>query len=386
VFKVPTGARSGINGPINLVAYQGVAEGSVITLSGWTNYQLVPNPVLRQNLPVKYNQVDFGDTNWCKTVLGNRVKFGLRSIWNLKEYDRARPALAEMAVMDKGIHAQAWSFGDTLNRIKSVLGPILRVAAPIVNELASGPFIGSSKALAASGNVVKFNDLSYAASGDFIRAKACDASLSDVKPLELQPQTYRALALNDPRVRAFALHRVKRGAIQQRDSRQVAFPVVVMNPEILAPLAVQLYLASDVQIQPFGQEYRSMRDGYFIQGMDDQVLIPLNRNIYLLPIDPAAFALGKIVAVKGHPVAGRSLEAAVSLVCRGKFQGVLPYPITGAVEGDLVQDNDAFTVKRNYLQTQGLPLAGNDEDADIRVENLSEVHPGRASRVAFRSR
>lgn len=369
-FTVPTGARSGINGPINLVAYQGVAPSSVITLSGWTNYMLVPNPSLRQNLPVSYNKVDVGDATWCKTVLGDRRRFELRSVWNLKDYNASRAMLAEFA--DTGTHdrARALSGSDIIAALKKIFAPAVRAA---LTEGAK--VIPAMMAVAAGGQPVR----AIGASGLSVRARALECA--DPKPLDIPPahQFLRARSADDGwravSADRLALMRMRTHprAVAQRDVRTVAFPVVCTHPFVEEPTQFQLYVASSVDYSHFHPEFRSYRDGYFVQGYDDEVAVPLNRNVYICPIDPVHFLEGKIRPVRGPVANGHSADAAIWLVCYGQFQGTLPYPITGSVTGELLNANDYFDRKQAYLRSQMLPLAGNSENADIVIENLRQV-------------
>lgn len=368
-MQVPTGARSGVNGPINVVTYCGVASGSKITLSGWTNYMLVPNPALRQNLPVAYNKVDVGDATWCKTVLGDRQKFGLRSVWNLKDYNAARPMLAELA--DTGIHqrAQALSGSDIIAALKRIFAPALRTAlqqgAKVIPDL-----IG----MAASGDPIR----AISASGMAVRARACDV---DVNPLPLPPSVtdYVRASAADWRAASAEGYAMRRGwknrAVVQKDVRTVAFPVVLTHPELAdaAPVRYQLYAASSIDHSHFHPEHRALNGSHYVQGYDEVQLFPINRNVYLFPIDPVAFSRGKIVPVDGPVVNGHSVDAAIWLVCNGKFQGILPYAITGSVAGSLLNANDYFVRKQAYLRANMVALAGNDENADVVVEDLSNI-------------
>jgi hypothetical protein len=391
-ITVPIGARNGINGPIAVLAYQGVAPGSVLTVSGATNFQLVPNPSLRQNIPVKYTKTDLDDSVWCKTVIGDRDTFHLRSVWTIPDYQAARSMLAELA--DTTVHdrAAALSTSDVIKFMKQ------RFAPAFLHGLKAGAGRLFNQGLAASGDVVI---PALAASGDAVRARARDGM--DVKKLVLPPQTidYKVKEVTaDPLLRAFAADSClrafamdmprtlpfQRGAIVPRDDRAVAFPVVVMHPDHARPLSAQLYIATNVNIGHFMPQYKAQSGEFFLQGLDDVCRVRLNRNVYLSPIDPTSFSKGKIKVVSGPPVVGRSMEGAVWLVCYGNFQGLLPFAVTGSTDGNVLNENDFYQIKHDFLTPFTIPLAGNVEGADFVVEDLRTVNSAIRPRAAYRAR
>jgi hypothetical protein len=389
--QVPIGARSGVNGPINVITYQGVAPGSVITLSGWTNFDLVPNPALRQNMPVSYTNCDVGEVAWCKTVLGNRKKFELRSVWNLKDYQNSRHYLAEIADTQVHDRAAAYTFGDFISSMKSLFAPALKGAIQAgVSTLASHPFIGA----AASGSAIRNV---RAASGDPIQVKPLDIPMSrGFVGYAAGSQSYatRAYALdsglNTDRVYAMdardKVRNKKSRAIQVRDDRTVAFPVLTMRPGSNEATGAHLYAASSRDYAKFERTVKYHADGFYVQGLDrPQQDLHLNRNVYLFPINADKFALGKIVVERGPIVAGHSVDAAIWLVCNGDFKGLLPYAITGGIDGSHLIENEYFDTKQRFTNSHGILLAGNTPSADIIVEDLSTIRGAERGSSRLRS-
>jgi len=181
---------------------------------------------------------------------------------------------------------------------------------------------------------------------------------------------------------AFAMHKpiAQRVPIRKRDSRLVAFPVLSLLAGTPVAGPTPLYLASDVDIIHSHPEAKAMQNsGFYIQGYVGRVPFEINRNIFLCAIEPLAYAAGKIKPMPGAVVEGNSLDAAVYLVCYGKFQGNLSYPITGALHRVdsqfLVRGSEFFEAKKALLSRYGIPLAGNDDEADVKVVEISAPLP-----------
>jgi len=249
--------------------------------------------------------------------------------------------------------AHAFSFGDVVTRLKSMFGPAIKA--------------GLSAALKTG----------FAASGDVITERGFSEH-TDVPALPLPPQTRIDASVDNRPWRAYAMHKpIRSRVIVPRDTRTVAFPVLVTAPDDPG-LRPQLYIVSDINYAGFLPQFKTRVGPWFLQGYEDidhDFSLAINRNLYLCPVDPDKFKRGKVVAVDGPPVTGRSLESAVWLVCHGKFQGLLAYPITGAVDGTLCLENIAFQDKNVYCRNHYLPLAGNSLHSDVIVEDLRHLPP-----------
>jgi len=355
VFKTPMGARSGVNGPVVLAPYTGVTGGSALTVSGWANFNLIPNPALRQNLQLHYGKYDPGEVQWCKIVLSERQKFEIRSVWNLRDYMNSRDLLAEMADVSVHARAAALSFGDVIGAVKKYFLPVAKDA--LKTYLNAGtpslPFIGA----AASGRTV-----ARAASGDIVVPR----------PLGIPGGTLSVAY--DPRARAMAMdrHRPSRRVVVPRHDRVVAFPVIVTHPNVAGGLYEQLYAASNIDIFHFGTDARVRAGQFLVQGSDTLPHGNVSSNIYLFPIEPAVFPK-EVKLVPGPIVSGHSCDAAIQVVCHGRFHGVLPYAITGDVDGEDILDNAYFARKLEYCRRNKIPLAGNDATADLEIDSWVDV-------------
>jgi len=160
---VPTGARPGLNQPVVVVPYQSVANDSVLTLTGISNFELIPNPDLRQNLETTYGHFDPEELEYVKTIVMNREKYNIRSVFNAKEYDQLKPAFRELA--DCKVHSatsEALGWGDIARFVKKKVFPALQLGAqavlpqfaPFVNGITNG--IGSLISDSASGRVRQY--------------------------------------------------------------------------------------------------------------------------------------------------------------------------------------------------------------------------------------
>jgi hypothetical protein len=96
-LTAPLGARPGINTPMVLVPYESVANGSTITVAGISNFELIPNPELRRNLPTDYCNFDPEEMQAVEAVIANRFKYDIRSVWNSVEYAHMVPAFRALA-------------------------------------------------------------------------------------------------------------------------------------------------------------------------------------------------------------------------------------------------------------------------------------------------
>nr|YP_052865.1 VP2 protein [Blotched snakehead virus] len=72
--------------PVTIIAYESVATGSVLTLSGISNYELIPNPELAKNIQTSYGKLNPAEMTYTKVVLSHRDELGLRSIWSIPQY------------------------------------------------------------------------------------------------------------------------------------------------------------------------------------------------------------------------------------------------------------------------------------------------------------
>lgn len=370
---VPNAARPGVNKPVIVTAYQGVAAGSVLTLSGVTNFELIPNPVLRQNLQLENSYADERELEYAKGLLHNRHEVGIRSVWSLKDYWASRPILEELADVNRHEQALALSGADVVKFFKSKVVPFLvkpatqfaseaiPAAAPVFNAL--GKAVTNWSAGAASGVPIRASaasGLPFRAPGPYRRSRFV-ANAMDRKPTIRTPK-------------------MKSGVIMPVRWRAVAFPTILCAPGSSVMSGGMLYVATNAKPMNFRPTVQTKsRDGHIIYGLGRSDLYEhkLLGDVWVFPIDPASFVKGKLVPIDGPSVDGHSGDTAIYIASNGKFSGATTVPITGALDANLnVEPNPAFDAKSAWLGMRGIPLAGNAATAHPKVVNVSQVISG----------
>jgi hypothetical protein len=368
----PAAAKMGVNKAVVVVGYQGVAANSVITISGVTNFELVPNPVLRQNLALENSYADEAELEYAKNLLHNRHLVGIKSVWNLKDYWASRPILEELADVAKHEQALALSGADVVKFFKRKVVP--RLIKPVV-DAASAALPVAAPAFNALGKAVS-NWSSSAASGVPIAARASESKTY---------VDYRAFAMDKSPFVAFAMDtkpnfRSKPGVIVPAAWRVVTFPTLITNVNSMVTTSGLLFAATNVKPPGFkGIVFTRSINGFSIFGLarDDIYKHNLNCDVWVFPIDAAQFLKKKVLIVEGPELLGHSGDAAIWLAANSKIKGLCPIPITGSIDSNLnVELNPAFDAKRIWLANRGLNLAGNDVTAVPQVTNVSQVING----------
>jgi hypothetical protein len=110
-------ATPGVIYPVSIVAYEGVAAGTVISLSGVANYELVPNPALAQNVQTYYADRDPHGMELVKGVFSRRDALGIRSVWRIEDYKAAKMYFEELSdfnIARTKYHIEAFDWGGLL--------------------------------------------------------------------------------------------------------------------------------------------------------------------------------------------------------------------------------------------------------------------------------
>jgi len=342
----PAAARMGLNKPVTIVAYQGVAAQSVITVSGVTNFELIPNPVLRQNLQLTNGYADEKELEYAKNLLHYRHKIGLKSIWKMQDYWAMRPALEQLADINNVDKASAFGRADLIKFFKNkflpyVSKPVSRVLSSFVPELAPAfNAIGDHFAKAASGIPIR----------SMYRAMT-------QRPVTQKPQ-----------------RKQKSGVIKPPQWRIVFFPTIITLPNSLIMKGGELFAVSTVKPLRLSFDVStSTIDKFKIYGIQEDTAyhLPTGRDLWVFAVDATAAAKHDVRIIHGDPVSGTSAETAIYLAAHGRFNGVYPYPVTGELDDKLnVMRNPAFSEKMRWLAARGLPLAGNDPEAKPKITNI----------------
>jgi len=170
VVTAPCGARPGINRPTSIIAYSNVIAGATMTVSGVSNFELIPNPELRKNLETVYGDFVPEELAYVKEVLMNRHQLHIKSVQNYNDYRAAIAFYRELA--DCTVHTQvseAFGFGDIARFFKQkvfpALKPLVPAGAAALKGLLAARGAGQFIPLVDAGAGVANNILGSAASG-----------------------------------------------------------------------------------------------------------------------------------------------------------------------------------------------------------------------------
>lgn len=329
LVEVPGGRTIGVNTPIMLVAYQGMVAESVMTVSGVTNFELVPNPNLRQNLEIEYGEKAPMSMDYTRVVLGNRQKFGIRTIWNGKDYAAWKPLARELADTTTHKLASAFDWGDLIKVAKERLLPAgLKLIEPFVDRV---PGLKTALNIAVPEITSRAN---YSASG-----------------------------------RVFAATDILSG---------VLFPTIDTDNQHNA-LNASLYAVVNkiVHSQDVPKVYTNTADGFRIYGYEQDEIYPFstNRDLTVCRVNVDAWKEGRFVVEPSNPVEGHSCDGAIWVLCNARISGLSKYAVTGEVLESpcsvYLQPNPVFSLKHARCLYEHIPLMANDPQAEINAEFLA---------------
>jgi len=161
-------AKSGTQWPISIVSFSGVNSGTVLSVTGVANYELVPNPELAKNVMTTFGKADFAGLQYVKEVFAMRNKLNIRSIWPIDVYRAQEQRFLEICDMNIGrekYHIEAFDWGNLLkigmNLLPGVADAFLPGSGSVIKGIggALGLQAASGQPIAASGQPI------YAASG-----------------------------------------------------------------------------------------------------------------------------------------------------------------------------------------------------------------------------
>nr|BEH00718.1 polyprotein [Birnavirus TM-2022] len=124
---------TGYQNPTAVIAYENVAENSVLTVSGVANYELIPNSNLQRNLKTTFGKNNPAHLNMVKMVLANRDKANIRSLMTGGDYQKLL-GRQEYYWNNEKLQATSAASGGFLDFLKTVGN----IAAPIVGTLFPG--------------------------------------------------------------------------------------------------------------------------------------------------------------------------------------------------------------------------------------------------------
>ncbi|QIW91912.1 polyprotein [Port Bolivar virus] len=363
-FHVVGGATIGVNSPTVMIGYQGVAEGTAITISGVNNYELVPNPALQKNLPMTYGTCDPTDLTYVKYILSNRERLGIRSVMTLADYARLKMqmhVMTEYRVDDR--EASSFDFWSLLKQIKNLAVP---VASTMLPQFA--PVIGAADQLA---NAVMGNS----ASGQPIGSSASGLPISMTRRIKSAHSADTPIGDNNWKPNESAEFNKLDVIYDVSHSSMALFPVIMMDNDQVVPsdpeelfIAVSLTESLRKQIpgiddMPFyniggHRVYNAVSNGLLSTApflKSDYVLLPCYQ---LFDGKLATSLTPNKVTGTSHQLA---LYAADALQKRG-VTGKAPYAaFTGSVAGQLVGEVFGINLKSRLTDSLGIPLYGNSK-------------------------
>lgn len=380
------GNQPGMNWPVAAILLDGMPYGSQTSLSGAFGYELIPNPLLKQNLPTLFSHYDPHEMNYVKHILANRDELGLRSVMplNMVEQD---------IVKNQPIHnldqtAEAFSWGSLLDGIKAVAVPALKNLFPSWSRaIDSGATfyddIRQNVGLAATGG--------YALNDEEEIAEACDFGFDLINPVAtISVNSDDSISGKNPLIEPTQIMDLTKVGV---DTPVVLFPVVVMSRG--RPIKNCMYACVKGDHRNYlppeiaCNKYSSDPVGLIIHGWSNNVssLNPKTATFLvgeytLLPIRYATRSL-LAIPVEAPLLRGRSCEAAIYATCymaNRKMPASVYCPITGAINTTTpvaLMPNIVWDVKRSYCNLIGFKLTGlGPRDRSMPIDPLiAELQP-----------
>jgi len=162
-------AMPGTQYPISIVAFEGVASGTVISIAGVANFELVPNPMLARNLVTYYGSPNSHEMDYLKTIMANRDRLGIRSVWKTSDYYDMKNTLFEELLVPQIVrekyHIEAFDWGKLFKIGAQLLPGISDAIIPGSGNLVGGIAQGLSGLMSASGTPISASGMPIAASG-----------------------------------------------------------------------------------------------------------------------------------------------------------------------------------------------------------------------------
>jgi len=369
-------AFPGMNSPVTIVAYQGLAAGSVLTLSGVSNYELVPNPSLKKNLPTSYGKHDPNEINYVKMVLAHRQELGVKTVFALPEYKQLLTRLEEFYNLDSNTYAEAFDWGKLLKTIKDIAVPALSTVFPQFSPLiGAGSALGDEllKAFSASGAAIAASGTPIARASvvtpgvDLVDLRNYAMDNWDIVNMDLQNLTYNSQMLYTKKL--YVGERLS----SEGPPRGVLFPTITMKNNTLISHMIYLAVPGNWSTRlPMNvrDNYSETANGKRIWGIANTYLghIMTNQDITLLPI--LSIQGGYAIIPDEAPILeGTSCVSAILCADRGDFQGIPPALVTGnakLIEGRyIVMPNPAQQMKRQIAAQKELKFIGADLSGPI---------------------
>lgn len=375
VLTTVRNTNNGTNSPTALIAYQGVAAGSTMTVAGVSNYELIPNPSLQRNMHLTYGESRPHDMAYAKMMLSYRERLGIRSIFEIGEYNAF---LARLDVYsDYSVSAESFDFSSLLRTIKNLALPVANALAPVMSAAfpAAAPVIGAANGLLHA-------LMARSASGKALSASGNALSMDEFVPAQI------SLSVDQPSSSVEFM-------LNTEGSGVALFPVILsMRGQPLDADPTMVYAAITVtdsirsQI-PTLRDYPNYQVGeHLIYGCPQEPLVnarygPMSSRLFVTDIllTPVFTMSGSSIATITNPpwVQGSSHELAACVASKRyqslRVMGAPSALYTGGVSGFSILPVLGIELKRNLAHSLGLQLIGNSAGVDVVVEKVYSVDP-----------
>nr|BAA12175.1 polyprotein [Infectious bursal disease virus] len=358
--------------PVTLVAYERVATGSVVTVAGVSNFELIPNPELAKNLVTEYGRFDPGAMNYTKLILSERDRLGIKTVWPTREYTDFREYFMEVADLNSPLKiAGAFGFKDIIRALRRIAVPVVSTlfppAAPLAHAIGEGvDYLLGDEAQAASGTARAASGKARAASGRIRQLTlAADKGYEVVANLFQVPQ--------NPVVDGIlASPGILRGAHNLdcvlREGATL-FPVVITTVEdAMTPKALNSKMFAVIEgvredLQPPSQRGSFIRtlSGHRVYGYAPDGVLPLEtgRDYTVVPIDDVWDDSIMLSKDPIPPIVGNSGNLAIAYMDVFRPKVPIHVAMTGALNAYGEIENVSFrSTKLATAHRLGLKLAG----------------------------
>jgi hypothetical protein len=363
--------QQGYIAPTVIVAYQGVSPASVITVAGVTNFELVPNPALQKNLPLTYGAYKPHDLVYAKLLLANRDKIGIRSIYEMGEYNALLAKLEP--ITDYSVSADSFDFGSLLRMLKNLAVPAAAALLPV----ASAAFPGAAPALTAGYGLLQAL-MGKSASGMALSASGRPLALSsDASCINLHltdkaysPSSEYVLDVSGAGIALFPVILSMRGVPLSTDPMMV-YAAITVTDSIRSQLPslkdYPNYLAGAHRV--YGCPEAPLANAK--TGLMSPAMVV--SDIFLTPVFNLSGS--RIMTITNPPmVQGSSHELAVCVALKRLSQsrvGLAPSALyTGGVSGYSIMPVLGIDLKKGLAHSLGLQLVGNSPGCDVMVSKV----------------
>jgi len=137
-FGVPEENNGGVFTPMVVAVAQGLSPGSVVAVTGYSNWELQPRKELARNIPLSYSASDMKVMSYVKDLLREQQTIGLRYLWSQNDYHRFARMAHELA--SRSAHmptANSFDWGSLIGAAKKAAG-VLSEALPMAASLTRG--------------------------------------------------------------------------------------------------------------------------------------------------------------------------------------------------------------------------------------------------------